>query len=65
MTNSVVTKFNFKVEAADAVTFRARAAALGWTPGHLARVLVEEFNAGNFKLTMSVRDKNILKDIYK
>ena len=65
MANNVVTKFNFQVGRSDANQFRERAAALGWTSGALARRLVEEFNAGNFKLSMSAQDRNIIKEIYK
>jgi len=60
-----VTKFNFRVSPEDADTFRAKSDALGWAPAKLARKLVEEFNQGNFKLSQSAHNKNLLKDIYK
>lgn len=60
-----VTKFNFQVLPSDANQLREKAAALGWTTSALVRRLVEEFNAGNFKLSQTAQDKKLIQDIYK
>ncbi len=65
MTDSVATKFNFKVEEQDAIEFRKRAHALGWSTSALARKLVEEFNAGHIRLSLSARDRKLMQEIYK